>query len=52
MAHAIILKLITIDLESEACDKHWDSGEKVKGSDLREIRQYPYWMSFARPQCM
>jgi len=34
-----MLKL-TIDMESETRDKHWDSGEKVKDGGLREIRHY------------
>jgi len=31
-----VMKL-TIDMESKPCDKNRDSGEKIKGSDLREI---------------
>lgn len=28
-------------MESETSDKDWDSGEKIKNSDLREIRHHP-----------
>jgi hypothetical protein len=33
---------LTINMKSEACDKNRDSGEKIKGSDLREIRKYSH----------
>jgi len=32
---------LTIDMESETSDKDWDSGKKIKDSDLREIRHQP-----------
>lgn len=41
-----MLMKLTIDMESEACYKNRDSGEKIKGSNLREVRKYSHRLSF------